>query len=60
MRLTPQLDLAAILCHVEERVIGNDYTFSFAGQRYQIARERRTSRHAASAAARGDYAWTAS
>jgi transposase len=36
--LTPQLDLAAILCHVEERVIGNDYTFSFAGQRYQIAR----------------------
>jgi hypothetical protein len=30
--------LAAILCHVEERVIGNDYTFSFAGQRYQIAR----------------------
>src|SRR6266478_3202744 len=36
--LTPQLDLAAILCHVEERVIGNDYTFSFAGRRYQIAR----------------------
>ena len=36
--LTPQLDLAAILSHVEERVIGNDYTFSFAGQRYQIAR----------------------
>ena len=38
--LTPQLDLAAILCHVEERVIGNDYTFSFAGHRYQIAREQ--------------------
>jgi biotin operon repressor len=37
--LTPQLDLAAILCHVEPRVIGNDYTFSFAGLRYQIARE---------------------
>lgn len=37
--LTPQLDLAAILCHVEDRVIGNDYTFSFAGRRYQIARE---------------------
>jgi hypothetical protein len=37
--LTPHLDLAAILCHVEQRVIGNDYTFSFAGQRYQIARE---------------------
>jgi hypothetical protein len=36
--LTPQLDLAAILCHVEQRVIGNDYTFSFGGRRYQIAR----------------------
>ena len=36
--LTSQLDLAAILCHVEERVIGNDYTFSFAGRRYQIVR----------------------
>jgi transposase len=36
--LTPQLDLATILCHVEDRVIGNDYTFSFAGHRYQIAR----------------------
>ena len=36
--LTAQLDLAAILCHVEERVIGNDYTFSFAGHRYQIER----------------------
>src|SRR6266478_9660163 len=34
-----QLELAAILCHVEQRVIGNDYTFSFASQRYQIARE---------------------
>jgi hypothetical protein len=37
--LTEQLELAAILCHVEQRVIGNDYTFSFAGQRYQIARQ---------------------
>ena len=37
--LTPALELAAILCHVEQRVIGNDYTFSFAGQRYQIARD---------------------
>lgn len=37
--LTPQLDLPAILCHVEDRVIGNDYTFSFAGHRYQTARE---------------------
>jgi hypothetical protein len=36
--LPPQLDLAAILRHVEERVIGNDYTFSFAGHRYPIAR----------------------
>ena len=32
------MDLAAILCDVEERGIGNDYTFSFAGRRYQIAR----------------------
>jgi hypothetical protein len=38
--LTPPLDLAAILCHVEERVIGNDYTFSFAGRRYQIVRSQ--------------------
>jgi transposase len=37
--LTPQLDLAAILSHVEPRVIANDYTFSFAGRRFQIARE---------------------
>jgi hypothetical protein len=36
--LTPQLELAGILCHVEERVIGNDYTFSLAGRRCQIAR----------------------
>lgn len=36
--LSEQLDLAAILCHVEQRVIGNDYTFSFAGRRYQILR----------------------
>jgi len=37
--LTPQLDLPAILSHVEERVIANDYTFSFAGRHYQIACE---------------------
>jgi transposase len=37
--LTPQLDLAAILSHVEERVIANDYTFSFAGRHYRIERE---------------------
>jgi hypothetical protein len=36
--LTEQLDLAAILSHVEERVIGNDYTISFAGHRYQVVR----------------------
>ena len=33
-------DLAAILCHAEDRVIANDYTFSFAGQRYLIQREQ--------------------
>lgn len=38
--LTQHLDLATILCHVEDRVIANDYTFSFAGQRYRIAREQ--------------------
>ena len=37
--LTGHLDLAAILCHVEDRVIANDYTFSFANRRYRIARE---------------------
>jgi transposase len=36
--LTPQTDLASALSHVEQRVISNDYTFSFAGRRYQIAR----------------------
>jgi hypothetical protein len=50
--LTPYLDLAAILCHVEQRVIGNDYTFSFAGCRYQIAR-RSPSRYASSASTCG-------
>jgi len=38
--LGPSQELAAILCHVEERVIANDYTFSFASQRYQIPREQ--------------------
>jgi hypothetical protein len=37
--LTPQLDLASALSHVEHRTVSNDYTFSFAGRRYQIARE---------------------
>lgn len=38
--LSTTQDLAAILCHAEDRVIANDYTFSFAGQRYQIGREQ--------------------
>jgi transposase len=37
--LTPQLDLASILCHAEQRVIANDYTFSFSGRLFQIRRE---------------------
>lgn len=37
--LTPQLDLASVLSHVEQRVIRNDYTISFAGKSYQIARK---------------------
>jgi hypothetical protein len=37
--LTPQIDLASTLSHVESRVINNDYTISFAGRRYQIARQ---------------------
>jgi hypothetical protein len=36
--LPPEIDLAASLSHVEQRVISNGYTFSFAGRRYQIAR----------------------
>ena len=38
--LTPQLDLASALSHVESRVIGNDYTISFAGRRFEIARQQ--------------------
>ena len=34
--LSKNLDLAAILCHAEDRVIANDYTFCFAGQRFCI------------------------
>jgi hypothetical protein len=37
--LTPQLDLASALSHVEQRVIRNDYTVSFAGRNYQIVRK---------------------
>jgi hypothetical protein len=36
--LTPQTDLASALSHVEQRKVSNDYTFSFAGRRYQVAR----------------------
>lgn len=38
--LSDAQELAAILCHAEPRVIANDYTFSFAGQRYQIQPEQ--------------------
>jgi len=51
--LTPQGDLAAILSHVEQRGIGNDYTFSFAGRRYQILRSHSASGEAPPAGARG-------
>ena len=37
--LGPHCHLPGILCHVEERVIGNDYTFSFASRHFQIARQ---------------------
>ena len=37
--LTPLLDLAAALSHVEQRVIRNDYTVWFAGRSYQIGRK---------------------
>jgi hypothetical protein len=37
--LTPQIDLAASLSHVEHPMVYNDYTFSFVGRKYQIARE---------------------
>jgi biotin operon repressor len=36
--LRQEHDLAAILSHVEQRTITNDYTIQFRGQRYQIAR----------------------
>jgi hypothetical protein len=34
--------LASALSHVESRVIANDYTISFAGRRFQIARQDAT------------------
>jgi hypothetical protein len=36
--LTPEIDLASALSHVEHRVVSNDYTFSFAGKKYQVTR----------------------
>lgn len=36
--LLPEHDLAAILSHVEARVVTNDYTLRYGGQFYQIAR----------------------
>ena len=36
--LTPQLDLASSLSHMEHRVITNDYTFPFFSRNYQIAK----------------------
>jgi transposase len=37
--LGPQLELASILCHVEQRIIANDYTFSFNGRQFQILKQ---------------------
>lgn len=37
--LGAQHDLAAVLSVVETRTVGNDYTFQFQGQQYQIARQ---------------------
>ena len=36
--LPAEQDLAAILSHVEERVVANDYTIRYNGKQYQIAR----------------------
>src|SRR5208337_1763230 len=36
--LRAEQDLAAILSHVEERVVANDYTVRYNGKQYQIAR----------------------
>ena len=37
--LTPAIELAASLSHVEERKIGSGLMFAFAGRRYRVARE---------------------
>ena len=38
--LGKQHDLASILSHVEQRVIGQDYTIRYGGQLYQVQREQ--------------------
>ena len=38
--LGKQWDLASILSHVEQRVIGQDYTIRYGGQLYQVGREQ--------------------
>lgn len=40
--LGKRYDLASILSHVEERVIGQDYTIRYAGRLYQVVREQIT------------------
>lgn len=39
-RLDRHYDLASILSHVEQRVIGADYTIRYAGELYQVTREQ--------------------
>jgi hypothetical protein len=39
-RLGKEHDLASILSHVEQRVIGEDYTIRYAGRLYQLRREQ--------------------
>ncbi len=39
VKLFLRQSLASALSHVEQRVVSNDYTFSFASRRYQIARQ---------------------
>lgn len=51
--LTPELDLSAILSHVEERVIGNDFTFFFRPPPLSDPAFAGASGHASPTAARG-------
>jgi hypothetical protein len=37
--LTPEIDLASSLSHVESRVIDNNYPIPFVGRKYRIARK---------------------